>query len=259
VVGGPIRRRAVRSRACEGPPPSSRAGLGELRALEGVGGSGYGEGRALRAGIHERQGQNKETQLRPLREHLGGLGKAQFVGEFIDTASADDLRGRRNWRRLLELVRLRRVDVIIVWRLDRAFRSVVDGATTLEALRSCGCGIRSLQEPWIDTTTAFGEALYHITIVWAMLEKATMRERIKAGMERARAEGKQVGRRPRTQLLSEHPQWAKVVQGLELGHLTRAEAARKLRVRRSTLVAALRALPSGAPASLPPDEIRSES
>src|SRR5438094_6142751 len=61
----------------------------------------------------------------------------------------------------------------------RSRLQVVDGATTLEILRSCGCGIRSFQEPWIDTTTAFGEAVYHITLVWAMLEKATMRERIK--------------------------------------------------------------------------------
>ncbi len=84
----------------------------------------------MRVAIYAREStrdkdQNPETQLRPLREHLGGLENVQFVGEFVDTASADDLRGRRDWRRLLELVRLRRVDVIIVWRLDRAFRSVV--------------------------------------------------------------------------------------------------------------------------------------
>lgn len=90
----------------------------------------------------------------------------------------------------------RQIDRVVVWRLDRAFRSVVDGATTLQTLRSAGCGIRSLSEPWIDTTTPIGEAMYHITIAWAQLEKRQLTERVKAGMDRARAEGKaSAGRR----------------------------------------------------------------
>jgi DNA invertase Pin-like site-specific DNA recombinase len=115
--------------------------------------------------------QNPETQLRPLREHARTLADAEVVGEFVDRASADDLRGRRAWRQLLEAALQRQVDLIVVWRLDRAFRSVVDGATTLQTLRSSGCGIRTLQEPWIDTTTPIGEAMYHITIAWAQLDR----------------------------------------------------------------------------------------
>jgi DNA invertase Pin-like site-specific DNA recombinase len=56
-------------------------------------------------------------------------------------------------------------------------------------------------------TTALGEALYNITIVWAMLEKATMRERIRAGMERAPADSKRIGRQPRTSAVTDHSQW----------------------------------------------------
>jgi DNA invertase Pin-like site-specific DNA recombinase len=69
------------------------------------------------------------------------------VGAFVDRTGADDLRGRRAWWRLLELAHRRRVDLVVVWKLDRAFRSVLDGATTLQALRAAGCGLRSLQEP----------------------------------------------------------------------------------------------------------------
>jgi hypothetical protein len=87
----------------------------------------------------------------------------------------------RAWRNLHELALKRDVDLIVVWRLDRAFRSVVDGATTLQTLRSSGCGIRSLQEPWIDTTTPIGEAMYHITIGWAQLEKRQLTERGEGG------------------------------------------------------------------------------
>jgi DNA invertase Pin-like site-specific DNA recombinase len=141
--------------------------------------------------------QNPETQLRPLREHLAGLGHSAEVvpvGEFVDLAGADDFRRRRAWRQLLELAQRRRVDLVVVWKLDRAFRSVLDGATTLQTLRAAGCGIRSLQEPWIDTTTPIGEAMYHITLAWAQLEKRQLAERVRAGMARARAEGKSVGR-----------------------------------------------------------------
>jgi|SRR5579875_2155709 len=189
--------------------------------------------------------QNPETQLRPLREHLAALGECTFVGEFVDRASADDLRGRREWRRLLELAMRRKVDLIIVWKLDRAFRSVVDGATTLQTLRAYGCCIRSLQEPWIDTTTPLGEAMYHITLAWAQLEKGQIRERVKAGMSRARAEGKHVGRPHRNMAVTAHPQWTTILTALECGHLSRAEAAKKLHVRKDALVKALASFPKG--------------
>lgn len=163
------------------------------------------------------------------------------LGEFVDTASADDPRGRREWRRLLELALRRQVDLIVVWKLDRAFRSVVDGATTLQTLRTAGCGIRSLQESWIDTTTPIGEAMYHITLAWAQLEKQQLTERVKAGMHRAQAEGKRIGRPPRPRPVTAHPQWTRVLQALATGHLTRAEAAKKLRVRKAALLAVLAA------------------
>ena len=208
---------------------------------------------AARVSTRDRD-QDPETQLRPLREHVGQLEAADLVGEFVDRAAAEDLRGRREWRRLLELARRRRVDLIVVWRLDRAFRSVLDGAQTLAQLRTYGCGLRSLQEPWIDTTTPIGEAMYYITLAWAQLEKRTLVERVQAGMDRARAEGKHVGRPPRTKPITEHRQWPVVLAALDAGHLTRAEAARKLRVRRATLDAAL-AVQKGGTASGPLAEL----
>ncbi len=55
-----------------------------------------------RVSTHDKD-QNPETQLRPLRQHLAGLEGVSVLGEFIDKAGADDLRGRREWRRLLDL------------------------------------------------------------------------------------------------------------------------------------------------------------
>lgn len=100
-------------------------------------------------------------------------------------------------------------------------------------LRSCGCGLRSLHEPWIDTTTAMGKALYHITIAWAALEREVLIERTRAGMERARAEGKRIGRKPRKPI-EQHHRWEEVRDLVRAGTLTKAEGARRLRVRYET-------------------------
>jgi DNA invertase Pin-like site-specific DNA recombinase len=71
---------------------------------------------------------------------------------------------------------------------------LLDGAITFGHIRPRGCGPRSLQEPWISTPTPIGEAMLHITIASAEREEQTLSGWTRAGMERARAEGKQLGR-----------------------------------------------------------------
>jgi len=137
--------------------------------------------------------QDPMTQLLPLREFV----KAQLwdtYHEYIDYAPATDLYHRTAWKELLEDASRRKFDILVVWRMDRAFRSVLDAATTLERLRTWKVGLRSYSEPWLDTTSPFGEALYYITVAYAQLERGILRERVKAGMERARAQGHQIGR-----------------------------------------------------------------
>ena len=58
-------------------------------------------------------------------------------------------------------------------------------------------------------------------------------------MQRAKAEGKHSGRPPRARPVTAHPQWPKILQALAAGYLTRAKAAKKLRVRKAALLAAL--------------------
>ena len=125
----------------------------------------------MRAAIYARvstadKEQNPETQLLPLREFCEAQG-FEVVGEFVDQAPATDLLRRTAWRDLLDQASKRKMDLLLVWRIDRAFRSVLDAAQTLERLRSWGVGLRSYQEPWLDTTSPFGEALYYITVVYA--------------------------------------------------------------------------------------------
>jgi DNA invertase Pin-like site-specific DNA recombinase len=136
--------------------------------------------------------QNPETQLIQLREFLHSQHWLTF-NEYVDYASATDLAHRFQWRQLLDDASKHKFDLLLVWRMDRAFRSVLDAATTLERLRSWGVGLRSYSEPWLDTTSLFGEALYYITIAYAQLERGILRERVKAGMEQARKQGHRTG------------------------------------------------------------------
>ena len=137
--------------------------------------------------------QDVETQLLPLREFAEAQGW-EIYRTYIDLASSTDLAHRQDWRELLADGRKRRFDLVLVWRMDRGFRSVLDAATTLERLRTWGVGLRSYSEPWLDTTSPFGEALYYITVAYAQLERGILRERVKAGMDRARHQGRQIGR-----------------------------------------------------------------
>lgn len=176
--------------------------------------------------------QNPETQLLPLREFARVQVGWTTAGEYVDTASAADLKARRAWRRFLDDAAIRKVDLVLVWRIDRAFRSVLDAATTLERLRTWGVGLRSYQEPWLDTTSPFGEALYYITVAYAQLERGILSERVKAGMDRARREGRHIGR-PRG---SRPPsRWLAVRERVLEGNLSRREAARLLRVGEATV------------------------
>ena len=137
--------------------------------------------------------QNPETQLLPLREYTQSR-EGDIVTEYVDQASATDLNHRTAWNHLMDDARVHKVDVIIVWRMDRAFRSVLHAAQTLEQLKHWGVGLKSHQEAWLDTTTPMGEMMYYITIAYAQLEKSLIAERVRAGMDRAKREGKAIGR-----------------------------------------------------------------
>jgi DNA invertase Pin-like site-specific DNA recombinase len=94
----------------------------------------------MRVGVYARvstsdKDQNPDTQLLSLREFVEGQPGWAVAGEYVDHASATDLKGRVEWRRLLSDASKHRMDLVLVWRLDRAFRSVLDASTTLEHLR----------------------------------------------------------------------------------------------------------------------------
>ena len=193
----------------------------------------------INAGLYARvstvdQAQDPETQLLPLREFTIAQGWDIFR-VYVDHAPATDLYRRTSWRDLLEDASKHRFDVVLVWRMDRAFRSVLDAATTLERLRGWGVGLRSYSEPWLDTTSPFGEALYYITVAYAQLERGILRERVRAGMARARKQGHKIGRPRVTDRKGFKRRFGDILERLNAGDISRRRAANELGIGYATL------------------------
>ena len=96
---------------------------------------------------------------------------------------------------LMRAARRREIDAIVVERLDRWGRSVVDLVNTLHELYALGVGFISLHEA-LDFTTPTGRAMAGLLAIFAQFEREILRERVKAGLAQARRHGKLHGRPP---------------------------------------------------------------
>lgn len=111
---------------------------------------------------------------------------------FTDHGSSSRTARRPQWMACQDY--LRQGDVLVVWRLDRLAGTQKMAIETISDLQERGIDIKSLTEPDIDTTTPMGRALFGIVAVFAQLRVDTIRENTRAGLERARAEGRSGGR-----------------------------------------------------------------
>jgi putative DNA-invertase from lambdoid prophage Rac len=137
-------------------------------------------------------------------------------------------RQRPSRESLLKAARRREIDVIVVWRLDRWGRSVADLMATLRELTELGVGFVSLTEA-LDLTTPSGRAMAGMLAIFAEFEREILRERVRAGIARAREEGRPHGR-PRTASLR-----ADEVRRLEAERLSHSEIARRLGIGRTSV------------------------
>ena len=143
--------------------------------------------------------QNPEVQLDILRKFCQDSGW-EITGEYVDKAPAADFVRRKEWTRLMKDASLHKFNVLLVFRLDRAFRSVLDGSSTIEMLKHYDVGFRSYTEPMIDTTSPMGQFVFNITAAWAQMEKDSIGQRVTAGMDYAKRKGTKSGKaigRPR--------------------------------------------------------------
>ncbi len=139
------------------------------------------------------KGQDPETQLLALRAYAARRG---FVpaGEYVDYASGTR-DNRPQYQALLTAARKRQVDVVLVWRYDRFARSTQALVQALHEFHRLGVDFISHQEN-IDTTTPQGELIFTVMASLAQFERALISERVKAGMARAKAQGKRISRAP---------------------------------------------------------------
>lgn len=84
-------------------------------------------------------------------------------------------------------------DTLVIWKMDRAFRSLLDALRVLEELDERGVSFHSLTDA-IDTGTPMGRFVYQLRNAFSELERALIVERTKAGMEAARRRGVRIGR-----------------------------------------------------------------
>ena len=139
--------------------------------------------------------QDPENQLRGLRAHADARGWA-MVGEFVDEGISGARRQRPQLDAMLAAVRRREVDIVVVWRFDRFARTVAHLVEALDEFKALGVAFVSLHEQ-IDTTTPVGKAMFTMVAALAELERDLHRERIRAGMARAKAAGRPLGRTPK--------------------------------------------------------------
>jgi len=164
-------------------------------------------------------------QLRAMREYAKRRDWS-IVVEIRDIASGTSVRPRRE--ELIQSARRRELDVILVWRLDRWGRSLLDLIGSLQELNELGVGFVSLSEA-LDLTTASGRALAGMLAVFAEFERDILRDRVKAGIAQARRDGKPLGRPPTVR------QSADQVRALHKDGVSKSEIARRLNVSRTSV------------------------
>jgi len=136
--------------------------------------------------------QTCDNQLNDLREYCRARGWTD-VREFIDTGISGTKERRPALDKMMAEVKARRVDVVVVAAFDRFGRSVRHLVEALDLFRHLGCEFISLREQ-VDTGSALGQAIFTIIAAIAQLERSLIVERVKAGLRRARAEGRRLGR-----------------------------------------------------------------
>ena len=174
--------------------------------------------------------QHPETQLLDLRQMAGQRGY-EIVAEYTDRISGARAR-RPGLDQLMKEARRGRFDVVLVWASDRIARSVKHFLEVLDELNRLNIEFVSFCEQ-IDTGGPLGRAVVVIIGAIAELERNLIIERVRAGMRRARLEGRPIGRRP---LELDHPA---ILRDRRCGH-SLGQLARNYRVSRTTIHRVLR-------------------
>ena len=136
--------------------------------------------------------QTCENQLLELRRYCDARGWTPT--EYVDSGVSGAKEQRPALDRLMTDAKQRRIDAIVVWRLDRFGRNLRHLITGIEELAAAGVALVSMGES-IDTTSPTGRLMLGILGSFAQFERERIKERIQAGLQRARRDGQRLGRR----------------------------------------------------------------
>jgi len=151
----------------------------------------------MKAAIYARvstKDQDCHNQLLQLRQFAASQGWA-VVAEYSDELSGSTS-DRPQFQAMFQAASRREFDILLFWSLDRLSREgVLDTLQHLNRLTGYGVAWRSYTEQYLDSTGMFRDAVIGILAAVAKQERVRRSERTRAGLERARANGKQLGRR----------------------------------------------------------------
>jgi len=145
----------------------------------------------LRVSTKEQTTDNQRRELEVVAQRAGW-----DVVRVFEDAGVSGAKGREKrpaYDALLKAVARREVDLIAAWSVDRLGRSMQDLVSFLEDLKGHGADLY-LHQQALDTTTPSGRALFGMMAVFAEFERAMIQERVNAGLSRAKAQGKKLGR-----------------------------------------------------------------
>jgi len=140
--------------------------------------------------------QSTGSQLLDLRRYVRERGW-HLYREYCDNGISGSKDSRPALNKLMNDAKKRRFDAVLVWRFDRFARSTKHLILALEEFRNLGIDFVSYQEN-IDTSSPLGSAIFTIISAVAQLERDIIAERVKAGLRRARENGKKLGRPSKT-------------------------------------------------------------
>lgn len=136
--------------------------------------------------------QKVNMQLVELRDYVKRAGW-KIHKEFIDEGYTGKNTSRPAFKKMMDLARQRKFDVLLVWKLDRLSRSLKDLINTLDELGHLGIDFISYDNK-LDTSSPTGKLSYQIIGAVAEFERDIISERVKAGLRNARRKGKRLGR-----------------------------------------------------------------
>lgn len=158
----------------------------------------------MKAGLYARVSKDDQqtlNQLIELREYAKrrGFEVEEFVDEGLSGSLDQDKRPAL--KNILNAARLRKIDIIVCWRLDRFARSLKQLVDMIGDLETWNVGFTTLREN-IDTTTPSGRLVFHIFAALSEFERSLIIERTNLGLRRAVAEGKTLGRPNKAKIIS---------------------------------------------------------